>query len=128
MKTPKLPWALALGASTLAIAGATTLHSAPSYEAGRLVFTVGGSGTTVWLNTPTTALTAPVSKDALDQLTPVFVAIQATAPDVSYPSGVPIDDMMLVNWMSLARWNLVTVTQNQVDIGVTTSYYFTRAR
>lgn len=128
MKTLKFPWALALVASALVIAGATTLQSSSSFECGRLVFTVGGSGTTVWLNTPTTALTALVSKDAADQLAGVAAAIQATASDVTFPSGVPIDDMMLVNWMGMARWELIAVTQNQVDIGVTTSYYFTRKR
>ena len=47
---------------------------------------------------------------------------------MSFPGGVPIDDMMLVNWMGLAKWELVAVTQNQVDIGVTTSYYYKRKK
>ncbi|MSR29747.1 MAG: hypothetical protein EXS03_09295 [Phycisphaerales bacterium] len=111
-----------------ALTGAISLQSAPAYEYGRLVFTVGGSGTSVWLNTPSNAVTATVGRDSGGQLTAVAGAIQATAPDATFASGVPIDDMMLVNWMGVARWELVAVTQTQVEIGVATSYYYKRRK
>ncbi len=119
---------MAGGVGVVALAGAVALQSTPAYEYGRLVFTVGGSGTIVWLNTPASALTASVATDAPNKLDDIAAAIQATAPDAAFPGGVPIDDMMLVNWMGLARWELVAVTQNQVDIGVTTSYYYKRKK
>jgi hypothetical protein len=127
MNTPLIT-AGACAGSLLILAAAVSVQSMPSYEYGRLVFTVGGSGTTVWLNTPTSALSAVVSKDSENKLDDIASAIQATAPDMSFPGGVPIDDMMLVNWMGLAKWELVAVTQNQVDIGVTTSYYYKRKK
>ncbi len=100
--------------------------SNPSYAYSRLVFTVGGAGTTVWLNTPSNAVTATIGKDASGSLAEISSAIQATSSNVQFPSGVPVDDMLLVQWMGLAQWELVAVTQNQVDAGVTTSYYFRR--
>lgn len=150
MKTQQSPWIVSLGIISVFIAGAALIRSAnlsltrealaeprdaiaiplqtatASFAYSRLVFTVGGNGTTVWLNTPTNALTASVGKDAAGNLDAISNAIQATSPNVQFPSGVPIDDMLLVQWMGLAQWELVAVTQNQVDIGVTTSYYFRR--
>lgn len=100
--------------------------SNPAYAYARLVFTVGGNGVMVWLNTPANAVTATLSKDGNNTLATVADAIRATCPTAEFPQGVAVDDMLLVQWMGLAQWELVAVTQNQVDIGVTTSYYFRR--
>ncbi len=143
-----LKWSLSLSVIAIAVAGAAFMRSAdlsltraataaaneplghaapkPAFEYARLVFTVGGSGTTVWVNTPANAVTAPLGKDGSGSLANVVAAIKATAPDAQFPDGVPVDDMMLVQCMGVTQWELVAVTQNQVDIGVTTSYYFRR--
>lgn len=150
MKTQQSPWIVSLSILSVCIAGAALLRSAdlsvtreasaasrdavaatlqstnPTYAYSRLVFTVAGNGRTVWLNTPTNALSASFGKDSSGSLDSIGSAIQATASDVQFPSGVPVDDMLLVQWMGLAQWELVAVTQNQVDAGVTTSYYFRR--
>ena len=150
MKTQQSSWIVSLSTLSLCIAGAALLRSAdlsvtreasaasrdaaaatlqstnPTYAYSRLVFTVAGNGRTVWLNTPTNALSASFGKDSSGSLDSISSAIQATASDVQFPSGVPVDDMLLVQWMGLAQWELVAVTQNQVDAGVTTSYYFRR--
>jgi len=150
MKTQQSPWIVSLSILSVCIAGAallrsenlsvtreasaasrdavaTTLQSTnPTYAYARLVFTVAGNGRTVWLNTPTNAVSASFGKDSSGSLDSIASAIQATASDVQFPSGVPVDDMLLVQWMGLAQWELVAVTQNQVDAGVTTSYYFRR--
>ncbi len=149
MKTQPNKWIVALGFLSLVIAvtalvrseGVSFTHSAvaatrgplpamdttnPAYEYARLVFTVGGLGTTIWLNTPTDAQTASLDKNAAGKFSNITESINSTAPDVSFPDRVPVNDMMLVQWMGLTKWELVAVTQNQVDIGVTTSYYFRR--
>ena len=150
MKTQQTPWIVSLSILSVCIAGAALLRSAdlsvtreasaasrdavaatlqssnPTYAYSRLVFTVAGNAKTVWLNTPTNALSASFGIDSTGSLDSIGSAIQATASDVQFPSGVPVDDMLLVQWMGLAQWELVAVTQNQVDAGVTTSYYFRR--
>lgn len=150
MKTQQSPWIVSLSILSLCIAGAALLRSAdlsvtreasaasrdavaatrqntnPTFAYSRLVFTIAGNGRTVWLNTPTNAVSASIGKDSSGSLDSISSAIQATASDVQFPSGVPVDDMLLVQWMGLAQWELVAVTQNQVDAGVTTSYYFRR--
>ena len=150
MKTQQTPWIVSLSILSVCIAGAALLRSAdlsvtreasaasrdaaaatlqssnPTYAYSRLVFTVAGNGRTVWLNTPTNAVSASFGKDSSGSLDSIASAIQATASNVQFPSGVPVDEMLLVQWMGLAQWELVAVTQNQVDAGVTTSYYFRR--
>ena len=150
MKTQQTPWIVLLSILSVCIAGAALLRSAdlsvtreasaasrdaaaatlqssnPTYAYSRLVFTVAGNGRTVWLNTPTNAVSASFGKDSSGSLDSIASAIQATASNVQFPSGVPVDEMLLVQWMGLAQWELVAVTQNQVDAGVTTSYYFRR--
>jgi hypothetical protein len=150
MKTQQTPWIVSLSILSVCIAGAALLRSAdlsvtreasaasrdaaaatlqssnPTYAYSRLVFTVAGNAKTVWLNTPTNALSASFGIDSTGSLDSIGSAIQATASNVQFPSGVPVDDMLLVQWMGLAQWELVAVTQNQVDAGVTTSYYFRR--
>ena len=150
MKTQQSPWIVSLCILSVCIAGAALLRSAdlsvtreasaasrdaaaatlqssnPTYAYSRLVFTVAGNGRTVWLNTPTNAVSASFGKDSSGSLDSIASAIQATASNVQFPSGVPVDEMLLVQWMGLAQWELVAVTQNQVDAGVTTSYYFRR--
>ncbi len=150
MKTQQTPWIVSLSILSVCIAGTALLRSAdlsvtreasaasrdaaaatlqstnPTYAYSRLVFTVAGNGRTVWLNTPTNAVSASFGKDSSGSLDSIASAIQATASNVQFPSGVPVDEMLLVQWMGLAQWELVAVTQNQVDAGVTTSYYFRR--
>ena len=150
MKTQQSPWIVSLCILSVCIAGAALLRSAdlsvtreasaasrdaaaatlqssnPTYAYSRLVFTIAGNGRTVWLNTPTNAVSASFGKDSSGSLDSIASAIQATASNVQFPSGVPVDEMLLVQWMGLAQWELVAVTQNQVDAGVTTSYYFRR--
>jgi len=147
MQTRHSPWLILCCALSLLLAAAALLRSTDltatrtaqaaardasllldasnaTYSYARLVFTTGGSGTTVWLNTPTNAVTASITKETPDALARISNAIMATSPGVQLPSGVPIDDMLIVQWMGLAQWELVQVTQNQVDIGVTTSFFF----
>lgn len=106
-------------------AGAHLDQSNPAYAYARLVFTVGGTGVTAWIDTPAAAVTSSFSKDS-SSLSTIFDAIRATSPSSNFPEVTNLTDMAIVQWMGAAQWELVAVTQNQVDIGVTTSYYFRR--
>ncbi|MSR70101.1 MAG: hypothetical protein EXS17_07140 [Phycisphaerales bacterium] len=107
------------------------LAGTPDFEYARLVVTVAPQSTMVWINTPLGAATANVGKGVDGTLEPIQTAIRATTADSGFSElapGLPMDDMMLVQWMGLANWELAAVTQNQVDQGSTTSFFFKRLK
>ncbi len=108
-----------------------SLGNTSDFQYARLVFTVAPQSTTVWINTPVGAATASIGKGTGGTLDAIQEAIRATDPAGSYDTlgtGLAVDDMVLMQWMGLANWELAAVTQNQIDQGSTTSYFFKRAR
>ncbi len=143
MKTTTSHLSLLLSVSSLTIVGTILLGSSPAstrstlrastpdFEYARLIFTTAPASTLAWINTPLGAATANVGKQLDGTLEPIQSAIRATSTDAGFDelgAGRPMDDMMLVQWMGLANWELVAVTQDQIAQGTTTSFFFKRLK
>ncbi len=103
----------------------------PNFEYARLVVTAAPQSTLVWINTPLATANATLTKGGDGTLESVQSAIRATSPESGFDelsAGRPMDDMMLVQWMGVAHWELVAVTQDQIDQGSTTSLFFKRLK
>ena len=84
-----------------------------------------------WINTPVGSAKATIGPGSEGSLAPIQDAIRATVPETGFEAlcpGLPIDDMVLVQWMGYANWELVAVTQDQIDQGSTTSFFFKRLK
>ncbi len=118
-------------ASSFAPTAAHFVGNTPQFEYARLVVTAAPQSTLVWINTPLGAASTKVGQGVDGTFDSILAAIRATTAEGGFDelaAGRPMDDMMLVQWMGNAHWEMVAVTQNQVDQGSTTSFFFKRTK